>query len=166
MDAIGLRASLPLHPEEKVLWAGAPSKHRPPPVGAGLLIPLGMAVLGVVGMGPVLMAGFDPFLTVFFIVWEGIALSSGPIPWLRTWLRGRSLRYTVTDRRILLTWGDRDPQWTSYEYGQLGPPMAVRRGVRMEWLRQPGKSVELHDIPDDPVIVRELITRARAKLLG
>ncbi|GAA0361971.1 hypothetical protein GCM10009530_09440 [Microbispora corallina] len=69
------------------------------------------------------------------------------------------MRYTATDRRVLVTFRNGGPRSVSYEYQQLGPPQVVHGNIRMEWLREPGRVVELSDIRD-PLIVHHLITRA------
>jgi hypothetical protein len=152
---------LPLFPGEKVLWTGAPGKHRPP-IDANLLVSSGMGLVGLVFMGPALLTGFNPFLLVFLLVWEGLTLNMGPVRWLRAWRANRTIRYAVTDRRILVTFDNRGPHSVSYEHPRLGPPQVFRGGVRMEWLSEPGKVVELSDIPD-LMLVQALITRAQAE---
>jgi hypothetical protein len=161
VDAIEPHGQLPLYPEEKVLWTGAPTKHRPP-IDTNLLVSSGMALVGLLFMGQALLAAFNPILLVFLLVWESIAISTGPLRWVREWRTNRTVRYAATDRRVLVTFHSRGPQSASYEYQRLGPPQAVGRSVRMEWLSEPGKAVELSDIPD-ALIVQDLITRAQAR---
>ncbi|WP_036325337.1 hypothetical protein [Microbispora sp. ATCC PTA-5024] len=161
MNVIEPHDQLPLYPGEKVLWTDSPTKHRPS-VNAGLLVPSGMAAVGLAVMGPALLANFSPFLLVFMLVWEGLALNMGPVRWLRGWRTNRTVRYTATDRRVLVTFRNGGPRSVSYEYQRLGPPQVVHGNIRMEWLGEPGKVVELSDI-HDPLIVQDLITRAQAE---